>query len=115
MKLMGVKLIVGGRVQGVNFRANVFDYCRAMGLTGFVRNLGDGSVEIAACGSRLELEKLIEWIKKSPGPSRVKEINVKWGKCDVRFEDFEIKREGNFVKEQARNFKNLGKEILRRD
>jgi len=114
MKLANkVKLIVRGRVQGVNFRANVRDYCNAFGLKGFVQNMRDGSVEINVCGSKKELENLIEWIKKCPGLSRVRNIDAKWNLGNEKFINFEIRREGSFVKEQARNFKNLGKEIFR--
>ncbi len=44
------RFLVSGLVQGVGFRWFVARHARALGLTGFARNLPDGRVEVVACG-----------------------------------------------------------------
>jgi acylphosphatase len=51
-------VVVRGRVQGVGFRWFVRERGRALGLSGWVRNLADGSVEVAASGEGRALERL---------------------------------------------------------
>jgi len=109
-----VRLIVNGRVQGVNFRANVKSYCDNFKLGGFVKNCEDGSVEIAAYGTEEELKKLITWLKRSPGLSKVRKIKEIWKENGKTFKNFEIRRDRDFISEQARNFRNLGREIFRK-
>lgn len=113
MKLAkGVRLKIIGRVQGVNFRNMVFSKAQELKLTGRVRNLDDGSVEIVACGFVGDLKKLISWIKGSPGLSKVLGIEEKWREVKEKFADFEIRKERGFIGEQVRAVGNLGRAIL---
>ncbi len=112
MKLKEVRLNITGRVQGINFRNMTLGKARELKLTGRVRNLDDGSVEIVACGLEKDLKELIKWIRESPGLSKVLEIKEKWGEVKEKFLDFQIRREGGFVGEQVRSFKNLGRAVL---
>jgi len=105
-----IKIEVYGRVQGIGFRAAVKDYCDGEGIEGYVMNLDDGNVEIVARGSEDELRDLVDWLKNSPGMSkveRVEEKEIDWGK----FEGFEIRREGNFFSDKKRAFGNLVRRI----
>jgi len=57
---------VTGRVQGVFFRASTQTAARDLGLTGYARNMDDGSVEVLACGSPEAIDRLGEWLKDGP-------------------------------------------------
>lgn len=54
---------VYGVVQGVGFRYTTQSQARQLALTGFTRNLDDGSVEVVACGEAEQVAKLLEWLK----------------------------------------------------
>ena len=59
-----VKYRIHGRVQGVGFRFNVWREAIRLGLTGYTRNLEDGSVEILACGTESQLNQLRHWLEE---------------------------------------------------
>ena len=69
-----IRLIIRGRVQGVWYRGSVREIARELGLTGWVRNLIDGSVELVAEGESPALEALKAWCKEGPPLARVHEI-----------------------------------------
>jgi acylphosphatase len=73
-----IHLFVHGRVQGVFFRAKTQKTAEGLGLTGWVRNCSDGSVEIHAEGSREKLEELIAWCRKGPPLASVSNIDLDW-------------------------------------
>ena len=54
---------VYGRVQGVGFRYTTQYEAKKLGLTGYAKNLDDGSVEVVACGEEGQVEKLMQWLK----------------------------------------------------
>lgn len=85
-KLLQIK----GRVQGVGFRYSVSDEAKRRGLTGWVRNAYDGSVEAVLQGEEITVLNMLEWIKNGPGFSRVdsmEEMNVEgeYGDFEIRF------------------------------
>ena len=61
------KIHVKGRVQGVGFRWSAANEARSRGITGYVKNLPDGSVYIEAEGYREQLNAFVEWCKAVPG------------------------------------------------
>jgi acylphosphatase len=65
---------VTGRVQGVGFRWFVRERARRLGLSGWVRNLRDGSVEVAAAGDRGQLELLLGELRRGPDGASVSEV-----------------------------------------
>lgn len=65
-ELIAVHLRVEGRVQGVGFRWFVRERARRWGLAGWVRNLEDGAVELAARGSAESLEGLRADVRRGP-------------------------------------------------
>ncbi|HEU4733610.1 MAG TPA: acylphosphatase [Kofleriaceae bacterium] len=69
-----MRAIVTGRVQGVSFRAFTIDEARARGLTGWVRNLPDGSVELEAQGDDAEIAALLGWCAHGPPAARVADV-----------------------------------------
>lgn len=71
--------IVRGRVQTVGFRYFVQRQATALGLNGWVRNLGDGStVEVTAEGPREQLEALLRDVRSGPPHALVEGVQVEW-------------------------------------
>ena len=62
---------ITGVVQGVGFRWFVRERARRLGLSGWVRNLADGSVEVAASGDSRQLELLRGELRRGPNGARV--------------------------------------------
>ena len=62
---------VSGRVQGVFFRVSTRDQALQLGLTGSVRNLPDGRVEVIACGDNEHVARLCDWLQQGPAHARV--------------------------------------------
>lgn len=70
-----VKCWVHGMVQGVGFRYSTKREGEKLGLTGYARNLDDGSVEVVACGEAEQVEKLLAWLKAGgPRSARVDKV-----------------------------------------
>ena len=69
-----IRITVHGLVQGVGFRYHTCQTALALGLTGYVRNLADGTVEIVADGADEELQQLITWAEQGPPTARVDRI-----------------------------------------
>ncbi|MBL8021803.1 MAG: acylphosphatase [Leptospirales bacterium] len=65
------RFIVEGKVQGVGFRQFVLGEARKLGVTGFVRNLADGSVECLARGTSDQMASLEAELKRGPSWSQV--------------------------------------------
>jgi acylphosphatase len=90
MGLKQVQLFVRGRVQGVYFRASTQREAKRLGLTGWVKNRPDGSVEILAEGEEDELKELIGWANRGPSAARVERVDVRWRSFAGDFADFRI-------------------------
>ena len=71
-------ILISGRVQGVAFRAYTEREAQRLGLHGWVRNLGDGRVEISAAGPRDVVEELITWCHGGSPFAAVKDVEVRW-------------------------------------
>lgn len=63
-------------MQGVFYRASSRDQAIQLGLSGWVRNLASGGVELIACGEILKIEKLKEWLWQGPVFAKVTEVNA---------------------------------------
>ncbi|MCW8828185.1 MAG: acylphosphatase [Gammaproteobacteria bacterium] len=68
---------VSGRVQGVWFRASTREQAHRLGLTGYVKNLADGRVEVLACGRRGALESLQAWLWRGSEAAAVSEVECR--------------------------------------
>jgi acylphosphatase len=66
-----IRCLVAGRVQGVFYRASTRHEAQLLGLTGYVKNLLDGRVEVVACGEKEAVEMLREWLRKGPADAEV--------------------------------------------
>lgn len=83
--------VVEGRVQGVGFRYFVRQRAAALPLTGWVRNLSDGRVELLAEGPRAELEKLLGSVQRGPTGSLVTHVVADWRPASKGYSDFAIR------------------------
>lgn len=81
-----------GIVQGVNFRAHCRQNALAAGLTGWVRNLRDGSVEAVFEGDHETIEEAIAWNQTSQPNAAVHSFDVTWSPPTGEFRTFEILR-----------------------
>lgn len=84
-----IHVFVSGRVQGVCFRMYTQQQARILGLTGWVRNLPDGRVEVMASGDVTRLGMLKNWL--NTGPDMAKVLNVDIETIEKKdFDDFTI-------------------------
>ena len=79
-----INCYISGRVQGVCFRMFTSQQAKLLGLTGWVRNLDDGRVEVVASGEVSLIEELRQWL--THGPEMAKVINLE---ChDIEYQEF---------------------------
>ncbi len=69
-------MIIEGRVQGVWFRGWMIQEARALGLTGWVRNLRDGTVEAVFRGAAADVDEMLEMCLQGPPAARVERITA---------------------------------------
>lgn len=81
-------LRITGRVQGVSYRASMLDEAQRLGLTGWVRNLSDGSVEALVQGTEADLKQILAWAYQGPTAARVDKILVEEQKFLEEFQGF---------------------------
>ncbi len=84
MTLVTIHCFVSGAVQGVFFRASTKKEADLLGLSGWVRNLADGRVEVLACGERDRITRLQTWLHRGPPAATVTEVTVEeipWREC----------------------------------
>jgi acylphosphatase len=86
-----LKLIISGRVQGVCYRWFTRDTAVELSLTGWVRNLPDGTVEAVVEGEKEKLEQLLGWCRRGPDLARVTDIQAEWEEGTGEFQDFSIR------------------------
>lgn len=81
---------ITGQVQGVGFRYYTMVKARSYELTGYVKNLSDGSVEAYAEGDKEKLEKLMRDLNRGPIGSQVEEVKETWRDAKNHHEEFNI-------------------------
>ena len=82
--------IISGRVQGVFFRVETKRAADGFGVSGWVRNRRDGTVEALIEGDRDRVEALLEWCKEGPPHAQVSDVNVDWEAYAGEFTAFDI-------------------------
>ena len=83
-------VLISGHVQGVFFRANTCRQARALGLTGWVRNLPDGRVESVFEGNEKQAEEMLDWCNTGTPPARVDRVDANEEKIASCFTGFDI-------------------------
>ena len=84
--------IVDGRVQGVGFRYFTQDRAVLLGLTGWVRNRWNGTVELVAEGPTADLEALLKAIQRGPRAGTTQNVKVNWLEYTGEFSFFGIRQ-----------------------
>ena len=85
-----MQIFYSGHVQGVGFRYTVKTVATGYEVTGCVRNLSDGRVELLAEGAREELESFRQGIRESGLDQHIHQEDVNWGEAANQFRGFEI-------------------------
>jgi acylphosphatase len=75
-------LVITGLVQGVWYRESLREAADALGVTGWVRNRQDGSVEAMVQGESDRVDALIEWCRRGPPLARVRAVEIGPGEGD---------------------------------
>ena len=74
--MKAIHAIVEGSVQGVGYRYAALREARALGISGWVRNADDGTVEVWAEGEEAALEEFLAWLKTGPSAAWVRDVKV---------------------------------------
>ncbi len=83
------RLVITGLVQGVGFRYAMRAQARLLGVTGWVRNRRDGSVEAMISGDAGQLAAMVEWSRGGPAGSAVDNVMIETASGD--YPDFELR------------------------
>jgi acylphosphatase len=90
MGLKRIEIVVRGRVQGVYYRATAEREARHHGLTGWVKNRKDGSVEMVIEGEEDAVKDFLAWAQVGPSTARVDKVETRWRSYTGEFTDFRI-------------------------
>jgi acylphosphatase len=83
-------VIISGRVQGVFFRMETKKAAEQIGVSGWVKNNFDGTVEAEFEGGKQNVVSMLEWCRKGPPLARVANIDMAWKEYKGEFSDFNI-------------------------
>jgi acylphosphatase len=81
---------ITGKVQGVFFRMETQRAARSQGVSGWVRNKMDGSVEAIFEGAEADVKATLAWCREGPPHARVSRVDVVWQEYTGAFETFEV-------------------------
>jgi acylphosphatase len=74
--LKTINILVTGKVQGVFYRQSARQLAHELGISGTIKNCADGSVNIRATGTGVQLEHFTNWCRKGPARAVVAEIII---------------------------------------
>ena len=87
-----IAAVVSGRVQGVFFRASSRRIAQALGISGWVRNRPDGTVEVFAQGDPDSLDEFVAWLHEGPPDAHVADVEVADADVVARMVGFDVRR-----------------------
>ncbi len=90
MAIKCVQITVRGRGTGVFFRAATQREAKRLGITGWVRNRNDASVEILAEGEEDSIKEIVSWAHHGPTAARVENVDVRYRSYSGEYSDFRI-------------------------
>lgn len=90
-ELVRARVIISGKVQGVFFRMETFEEARRTGVSGWVKNKQDGTVEAVFEGEKALVDSIIQWCRKGPPASKVDNVNIIWEPYTGKFTGFSIR------------------------
>lgn len=86
------RIIITGKVQNVGFREFLIKESSIIGgLSGYAKNLKDGTIEVVASGVEDKIKKLVERCKKGPFLAAVKSVDVEDMEIDDVYDDFVVR------------------------
>lgn len=86
-----LQALVFGRVQGVNFRYYTQKQALTLGITGWVANRLDGSVQVVAEGPKEALQKLLAFLHRGAPSARVDRVMADWTEATGEFNRFRVR------------------------
>lgn len=89
--MLEIQCLINGKVQGVAYRAYVQDSALALKLSGYARNLPDGTVEVVAQGDGSTLKEFVEYLHEGSLLAVVEGVAVEWRTSRKELDDFSIK------------------------
>jgi len=81
--------MISGRVQGVGFRYSMAEEAERLGVTGWVRNRRDGTVEAVVEGDPRSIDSILTWARRGPPGARVADVRI--SEDQGSFERFEMR------------------------
>ena len=91
MDTVRARILIEGRLQGMNFRYETQTQATKLGLAGFVRSLSDGRIEIEAQGDEEKVESLLDWCQEEPHGSNIKSILFRYDEPNRNYTDFMLR------------------------
>ena len=87
-----VTIVVTGRVQGVFFRSSALQEAQRLGVSGYVQNLPDGSVEAVAEGAESAVDQFIDWCRVGSAGAQVANVATRFSPPKGDFRTFSVVR-----------------------
>jgi acylphosphatase len=84
-----IRASIRGNVQGVGFRAAAVREAHLLGVTGWIRNNQDGSVEALMQGSQDPIDRMLSWLHIGPPGAKVRDVEHVKEQADRYFDRFE--------------------------
>ena len=91
MEKVRIRILIEGRVQGMNFRYHTQQQATKLGLVGFVRHLSDGRIEIQVQGEEDKVDQMLDWCQAEPHGKHIKSILFRHDEPVERYTDFTVR------------------------
>lgn len=91
MDQVKMRILIEGRLQGINFRYHTQQQAQKLGVTGFIRTLSDGRTEIVVQGDENQVTKMLDWCQQEPQSSQIKTILYRYDEQTEQFSDFAVR------------------------